>query len=106
MAGLSGPTMFVRDPRAKPEVRDLRLAPRPADLKGLTVGLVTNSWASFDLILQHYEKLLKERCGVGDVIYLGKETEIRLAKGSRPIPRPRLEELAAKCSVAVVGLGH
>ncbi len=92
-------TMFILDPTGKPKAIGLQLSSRPADIRGMTVGILDNGWWSFETVGKHYAKLLKERYGVKDVIHLKK-------KLSTPAPKETFEELATKCQVIINGLGN
>lgn len=101
---MNGSTTKILDPTGMRQSMGLQLAPRPEDLKGLTVGLVDNGrWATWGMVSQHYEELLKERYGVGEVIYLNQEKE-ELQNGTG---RQQMhEDLASKCDAVIVGLGN
>lgn len=104
---MSGSTILIRDPIGKPKARELKkLADRPEDLRGLTVGLLCNSPWSFDVVMQRFKELLKERCGAGDVIFmkeggLGKSGKATAGRADPSV----IEELASKCNVVINGLG-
>jgi hypothetical protein len=74
-----------------------QLAPRLADLKGKVVGILDNraGKAYFDRI----EELLKEKCGVKQVIHLIKPEQ------TRPAPKTQIDELVKACVAVIAGTG-
>ncbi|MBI2865100.1 MAG: hypothetical protein HYX94_11120 [Chloroflexi bacterium] len=113
---MSGSTILIVDPIGEPRISGLQLAPRPESLEGLTVGLVSNGWWSFNVVQHHYEELLKERCGVGDVVFVNVDSARIKERGFRRSDNPSqingnldaksFEELASKCDVVINGLGN
>lgn len=101
---MSGPKVVVLDPTGMRKTSGLELAPRPDEIKGKTVGLLDNGrWLTWGTVFHRYEELLKERYGVGEVIYVNQERE-GIKKG---IDRQGVvEEMAAKCDVVILGLGN
>ncbi len=101
---MSGSKTVILDPTGVERSGGLRLAPRPEDLKGKTVGLLDNGrWVTWGMVAEHFTQKLKEHYGVADVIYLNQE-KAGLEKG---IDRDEsLADLASKCDVAIVGLGN
>ncbi|MDO8674447.1 MAG: hypothetical protein Q7O66_23830 [Dehalococcoidia bacterium] len=110
---MSETKLIVLSPTGRRKESVLRLSNRPEDLRGKTVGLVYNGeWWMEELLLQRYETLLKERCGVGDVIYLSQKKENMFQKKARS-PRAAwslaeevIEDMAQKCDVVFVALGN
>ncbi len=77
----------------------LTMAPRPAGLRGATVGLLENRKHNAARFLQEVGRLLVERHGA-------KELVLRSKGGSNaPVEEPLLEELARRCDVVVTGVG-
>lgn len=86
----------VLDPIGEVEVEEYALAPRFADLKGKTIGLLANSNRVFEMLSRRLEELLRERHGVTDFVREDK----------RGAPSPKLiEELAYNCDLVIGGLG-
>ncbi|MDO8670210.1 MAG: hypothetical protein Q7O66_02125 [Dehalococcoidia bacterium] len=104
---MSGSKMLVLDPSGERKDLGFRLAPRPADLKGATVGLVDNGhWWSFGVVLQRYTELLKEHYGVENVIYMNWKQTGMDKKQAGQTHEDVIEDLAAKCQVVFTGLGN
>ncbi len=99
--------MLVLNPIGKPKDSVFQLAPRPEDLKGKTVLLVRNSqsWWSMGVIVERYKHLLKERCGVKEVIYHLKPS-VQQGGSTRPMHKSVLEDFASKVDVVINGLGN
>ncbi len=90
--------VIILDPVARPRATSTRLADRPQDIKGMTVGYLDNGWWSFGLFIDRVQKQLAERYGVGDAIHLKK------AKSS-PATK-QTAELSEKCQIVINGLGN
>ncbi|MDO8670252.1 MAG: hypothetical protein Q7O66_02335 [Dehalococcoidia bacterium] len=102
-----GAKMSVLDPTAKRKASGLRMAPRPEDLSGKTVGLVDNGeWWMTEPFLQRYGELLKERCGVAEVIHVNRKKDSLVQKhvaNSHGEPFPELE---SNFDAVILGLGN
>ena len=94
---MSGSRQFLLDPTAKPKPPSLKLASRPADIKGMTVGFLDNGWWSFGVFIDRTQRLLMERYGVRGGIHLKKFRGEAASK-------EKFEELAAKCQFIINGL--
>ncbi|MBI2863934.1 MAG: hypothetical protein HYX94_05165 [Chloroflexi bacterium] len=91
----------------------MKLSPRPESLEGLTVGLLSNGWWSWNVVQQRFGELLKERCGVADTMFLdfraatmkdkGGNLTWKIARGADPY---YADQLADKCDVVITGLGN
>ncbi|MBI2865103.1 MAG: hypothetical protein HYX94_11135 [Chloroflexi bacterium] len=111
---MSGSTILIMDPIGAPRISGLKLAPRPESLNGLTVGLLNHGWWSFNTVLHHFEELLKERCGVSDVIFVDSKVARIKERGGVKWDNPNsgmlepkfIDELADKCDVFINGLGN
>jgi hypothetical protein len=75
------------------------LAPRRADLRGVTVGLLENRKHNAGLFLQEVGRLLVERHGAKDVVLRGKASIVM------PASDEIMDELARDCDVVVAGVG-
>ena len=75
------------------------LAPRPADLRGLSVGLLENRKHNAGLFLQEVGRLLVERHGAAGVVLRGKASIVL------PAADEIMDELARECDVVVAGVG-
>jgi hypothetical protein len=75
------------------------LAPRRADLRGVTVGLLENRKHNAGLFLQEVGRLLVERHGARGVLLRGKASIVL------PAADEIMDELARECDVVVAGVG-
>ncbi|MBI2910435.1 MAG: hypothetical protein HYX92_22550 [Chloroflexi bacterium] len=87
----------ILDPRAEPKTVRKRLAPRPDDLKGKVVGLLTNEWWSFGVAEKRFEEILRDRYGV---------TEFVRGKKHGAAPPEMMEEFVSRCDVVINGMGN
>lgn len=92
-------TIVVLDPTVEPLPDDVQLAPRPATLDGLRVGLLDNGKHGVSRFLDHLEAALAER-------HRGL-TFVRTRKpnASRPAPPSVLDALAASTDVVISAVG-
>jgi hypothetical protein len=82
----------------------VRLAPRPASLRGVTVGFL-DGWGrreedgSFGMypLMEALKQLLVERCGVGATVWIRKPSI------SKPAPKEQIAELVSRADVIVNG---
>ena len=84
---------------ATPPGGALPLAPRPADLRGRTVGLLANTKRNAEQFLDAVADLLAAEHGAADVV------RRRKLSITDPVPADTLAELVAACDVVVVGVG-
>ena len=84
-----------RPPRGK---SSFRLAPRPPDLNGRTLGLIDNGKRNFDVYLDRTEELLREKYNF---------VTIRRRKPSplKGIPQELFEDIAEQCHTIITGSG-
>jgi hypothetical protein len=75
------------------------LAPRPADLRGRTVGLLANTKQNAERFLDDVGDLLRGR---HDVAGLVRRTKLSITD---TVPPDMLAELVEQCDVVVVGVG-
>lgn len=85
------------DPRGKPRPQEAALAARLEVLRGRRVGLLDNSKANADVLLDRVAELLRSRHGVETFVRRRKETSTR---GATFLP-----ELAREVQVVVTALG-
>lgn len=86
------------DPRARPEEQDVKLAPRPEDLRGKRVGLVENTKANAAGLLE----------AVADVLLNDlqpKEIVRRKVPATMPASEEVLDELARDCDLVIEAVG-
>ena len=91
--------LTLLDPRAEAWPLQATRAPRPRDLRGKRVGLLANSKPNSDELLAALGALLRERCGVGELVTARKPNASRVA------PAETLDRLAAQCDVVVTATG-
>jgi hypothetical protein len=75
------------------------LAPRPDDLRGVTVGLLENRKHNAGLFLEEVGRLLVERHGAKGVLLRGKASIVMAASDEI------MDELARECGAVVAGVG-
>jgi hypothetical protein len=75
------------------------MAPRPASLDGVAVGVIWNGRAYGDLIISEALDILKQRYRIGDVLFREKPFLGNIA------PEPILAEMAARARVVITGVG-
>ena len=75
------------------------LAPRPADLQGVTVGLLENRKHNAGPFLQELGRLLVERHGSKGTLLRGKASIVM------PAADEIMDELARECRVVIAGVG-
>ena len=88
-------SITVLHPAAEDTVRKLELAPRLADLKGTTVGLIDNHKKNADVYLEELGRLLREEYGVTKLVTYRKVSQ------SIPIPADVMDGLASQCDAIV-----
>ncbi len=92
-------TLRVLDPTVGHAGEELRLAPRPASLKGLRVGLVENTKYNSGALLLKVAALLEKDYGAKSHLLRSKRTP------GTPVDEKTLEEFKAAVDVAVAGIG-
>lgn len=89
----------VLDPRVQPIPQQAIIAPRPASLAGLSVGLLANGKQNSEELLEMVYEVLADRYEFSGVITKNK------GNASRPCPEDLLDELAERCDVVVTSTG-
>ncbi len=97
---MTGKTIKILDPTARPKAEDTGLAPRVPGLGGNTLGIISNAWRSFDIMAGHFEETARDRYEVREVM---RTVNPHL---SSPIPEDTLNILVAGADAAIVGIGH
>lgn len=78
------------------------LAPRPASLRGLRVGIRRDrTWTSFEVFTDELAQLLRDRLGTGEMVFFDPGTRI----GTPEDESARVVDFAREVEAAVVGLG-
>ena len=75
------------------------LAPRPEDLNGKVVGLLSNSKRNADKLLYNIYALLQDTYEFKDFVFLDK------GDASRPAPKEIMDELLEKCDLVITATG-
>ncbi|MBI4524771.1 MAG: hypothetical protein HY695_13285 [Deltaproteobacteria bacterium] len=88
----------ILSPKIRGAEQRLRLAPRPPDLNGKTIGLLDNGKRNFDAYLDRTEELLRESFSFVTV-------RRRKPTPLRGIPAELLEEMADGCDTVITGSG-
>ena len=89
----------VLDPTEEQRKTSFQMARRPANLVGLTLGVIDNGKKNADYILGKVSIKLRNLYGVAATVYVKKTS------ASNPITEEAARELAAKCQVTLVGVG-
>ena len=74
-------------------------APRPAALRGATIGLLANGKSNGMLLLDRIAERLRERDGIADVLRVSK------TNASAPVAEEDAALLAKHCAVVVTAIG-
>src|SRR3984885_1832514 len=75
------------------------LAPRPADLTGVKIGLLENGKQNARLLLEDVATVLRERYGAGEATLRRKENF------AQPVSPELVDELSDASDVVVIGVG-
>ena len=75
------------------------LAPRPADLNGLKIGLLENGKQNARLLLEDVASVLRERYGAGEAKLRRKENF------AQPAPQELIDQLSSESDLVVRGIG-
>ncbi|PKB64849.1 MAG: hypothetical protein BZY80_01905 [SAR202 cluster bacterium Io17-Chloro-G2] len=78
---------------------EFHLNDRPADLNGMTLGLLENHKANSDKVLHILGTMLKEKYDLKDVVYLSKHS------ASLPTKPETVQQLLDKVDVLITGIG-
>jgi hypothetical protein len=89
----------IFDPTSAPAARAVQLAPRPADVRGLRLGLVENTKFNADALLLKLADRLRDRYGM---------TMTHMARKRSPsheVDEAAIAQLKARSDVVVSGIG-
>ena len=84
---------------AAPGKTSLNLSPRPVDLKGKRLGLLDNSKANSDVILNTIAEVLNQQYEFADIFYVQKHSACL-----PPVPEI-LADLHRNCDIVIAGVG-
>ena len=87
------------DPTVMPLPDSTLLAPRPEDLNGKVVGLLSNGSPNADQLLDAVYSLLQDTYEFSGVVHLNK------GDPSRPAPPHIMGELLEKCDLVITATG-
>ena len=76
-----------------------KLAPRPARLAGVTVGLLANGKSNGMVLLDRLADQLRERWAIGEVVRLSK------TNASVPLTEEQAEPLIKQCAAVITAIG-
>lgn len=91
--------MLLFSPEATPLPVSVAPADRPTDLNGLRIGLLDNTKAPVDRIMEHLAERLRTRFPAATIVSIAKRHP------SLPAEREVIERLAAEADVVINGLG-
>lgn len=86
-------------PVAEVKFREINMAERPQNLNGKVIGFIWNNKPNGNLLLKNLEDLLKEKFRLSGTLTRKKT----MASSKAPIEI--LEELSAKCDLAILAIG-
>ena len=92
-------TIRVFDPTSRNPEQEIRLASRPASLRGLRIGLVENTKYNSSALLLRIAAILKREYGVKSHILRSKRT------AATPVDEKTVEEFKTAVDVAIAGVG-
>jgi hypothetical protein len=91
--------MKLIDPTAAPVARTVHLAPRPADLRGLRLGLVENTKFNADTLLLKLAERLRDRHGL-TVTHMARKRS-----ASHEVDEAAIATLKGRSDVVISGIG-
>ncbi|HWC31353.1 MAG TPA: hypothetical protein VG845_14825 [Dehalococcoidia bacterium] len=91
--------MILLSPEGTSQEGRAPLAPRPGNLHGKRVGLLSNSKLNADAVLYAIGELLAERFEVTELVHRSKPNF------SLPASEATFDELVANCDVVLAGVG-
>ena len=90
---------IVLDPTDEPIKTSFTLAPRPENLKGVTLGVIDNGKKNSDYLLKGILGRLQAKEGLAGHFY------VRKPSASHGIPADQAKLLAEQCQVVIAGIG-
>jgi hypothetical protein len=91
--------MKLIDPTAAPVAREVRLAARPADLRGLRLGLIENTKFNADTLLLKLADRLRDRHGL-TLTHVARKRSM-----SHEVDEAAIATLKARSDVVISGIG-
>lgn len=95
------PTMIrILDPVATAREVKEGPAPRVAAIGGRSVGMLSNGWRSWDVMLGRLSEIAVEKYEAREVL------SRKNPNASSATPKDTMEELVSEVDAAIVGIGH
>ena len=91
--------LVILDPTYDGDSRQGRMAPRPSELAGKTLGLLDNEKPNARELLDLVDGLLHDRIGAARVLRFRKPDSTRVAPGEL------IEDIARQCDYVITGVG-
>jgi hypothetical protein len=92
-------TIRVFDPTSRNPEQEIGLAPRPASLRGLRIGLVENTKYNSSALLLRIAAILEREHGAQAHVLRSKRTP------GTPVDEKTIEEFKTAVDVAIAGVG-
>ena len=92
-------TIRVFDPTARNAEQEIRLAPRPASMRGLRIGLVENTKYNSSALLLRIAEILEKEYAAKTHILRSKRT------AGTPVDEKTIDEFKTAVDVAIAGVG-
>jgi hypothetical protein len=90
--------MIIVNPVARPKQLNKEIV-KLSTLRGKTVGVFNNGWASWGLILSEIERILVDK-------YESKEVKIWNIPLASEAPQELIDDAVKVCDLCIVGLGN
>lgn len=95
----ASPRLVVLNPTEGPQIEPQQLAPRPARLDGLVVGLLENGKLNSGRLLDLVAEEVARQVPVREFV------RVRKPNASAVVPDEQIEELIAKAGIVITGIG-
>lgn len=92
-------TIKVLNPQIRNPEQEMQLAPRPASLQGLRIGLVENTKYNSSALLLRIAAILEKDYGAKSHLLRSKRTS------GAPVDEKTIEEFKTAVDVAIAGIG-
>ena len=97
---MNGPGRLILDPTGDGTLEsDTTLSPRPASLRGQTLGLLNNGKPNGSVLLEEIGEHLRREYALQDVLMFTK------GYFGTPVERTQVEEILATCHFAIAAIG-
>lgn len=95
---MAGRTLEYLDP-VSPNTGQKLYVPAVGELRGKTIGFLSNGWASYNAMGAKIEQVFREQHGI-------KQMRAYAIPTSCAPPEGLLEQVAAECDAAIVGMAN